>query len=638
MLTSLADLPALIQVVGIVLVLLLLIFIVRFLIPALSLHRRLKRVLKSLNSDALRGPVDLAPAFRNSGVLEHLWREYFETLHPEKALDANTGRLTITRYRATQPASAHFTEEAVVDSVVGSEFFKHLPGLFTGFGIIGTFLGLMNGLAGFDPSVDESAVRDSLKALIASVSEAFLVSAGAIVLAMITTVIEKGLLVRLYKRAEALTHAIDEHFQSGVGEEYLARLVSASEESASQTRILKDALVEDLRGLLTELVDRQIQAQSTSHSQLGDRIAQVFNAELGGPIDKIASAVQKVGQSQGEAVQSLLTDVLTAFSTKMESMFGNQLAGIHDLQQQTVSALQGAVAHLEGMAKTIEGAGTRAADSMAQQMTDAMRKLESRQTVMNEEMRKFVGDIRDLVRNSQIETGSHLSSLLKELSEKTSGVVSQLSDHAKIHAEGMGEQLRHFTETVGHASSQLARAVDRLEQITTDAIGRMNAGADTLANAAGQFAQAGAGVRDVIGRAETLGRHLAESAGSVATAVRSLDAVINDYKAHQATAKEMLDVAQKTVESAKREAALTEEVVRSLGDASKRLTEAQRSAEEYLESVSSVLAEAHSAFAENVSQTLNRANQEFYETLSRATKLLKEAIGEFEATLSSSSS
>ena len=83
-----------------------------------------------------------------------------------------------------------------------------------------------------------------LAASIASdrVYDAFLVSALAIALAMLVTFIEKLVLVALYRRVQSLTQSIDERYKSGVGEEYLARLVTASEESATQSKILKDAL------------------------------------------------------------------------------------------------------------------------------------------------------------------------------------------------------------------------------------------------------------------------------------------------------------------------------------------------------------------------------------------------------------
>ena len=227
--------------------------------------------------------------FEGRGVLQHLWSEFRETLHEERV----TGRADRSARRSHGCARdstfrTFFTEETVVDTPVRSEFFKHLPGILTGIGIIGTFSGLIPGIQDFNPTGTNAEVKASLTALLQSVWHAFLVSAAAITLAMVVTFVEKGLLVRLYRQLERITQTIDEHFKAGVGEEYLSRLVGASEESAAQTRILKDALVEDLRGLLTELIDRQIAANTSSHSQLGQQIATSFGQELREPLDKIA--------------------------------------------------------------------------------------------------------------------------------------------------------------------------------------------------------------------------------------------------------------------------------------------------------------------------------------------------------------
>lgn len=45
--------------------------------------------------------------------------------------------------RATVPAETFFTEQALVDTPLRTEFFKHVPGILTGIGIIGTFYGLL---------------------------------------------------------------------------------------------------------------------------------------------------------------------------------------------------------------------------------------------------------------------------------------------------------------------------------------------------------------------------------------------------------------------------------------------------------------------------------------------------------------
>ena len=43
------------------------------------------------------------------------------------------------------PAEMYFNGQSVVDGRLRAEFFKHLPGLLTGIGIIGTFTGLIGG-------------------------------------------------------------------------------------------------------------------------------------------------------------------------------------------------------------------------------------------------------------------------------------------------------------------------------------------------------------------------------------------------------------------------------------------------------------------------------------------------------------
>jgi hypothetical protein len=631
----LAELPLHILAIGGLILALALLFLGFFVAPALRIHWILSRLLKRLRHEELKGPVDLARVFEGKGILQHLWSEFRETLHEERAINPQTGAQEIARLRATQPSAAFFTEETVVDTPVRSEFFKHLPGILTGIGIIGTFAGLILGLQKFNVSEDPTVVRDSLNALLQSVFHAFLVSAGAITLAMITTAVEKALLVGLYRKTERLTQAIDEHFKAGVGEEYLSRLVTASEESASQTRILKDALVEDMRSLLTELIDRQIAASTSSHAQLGQQIATSFGEELRAPLDKIANAVGQVSQDQGSAVQSLLTDVLASFSARMEGMFGSQLSGIHEMQQQTTASLQAAVMQLEKMAGAVEGAGRKASEDMAAQVAEAVRKLESRQAVMNEEMRKFVLGIRDLVSQSQTEAASHLQAVLADLATSAGMLVGDMSSQSHAHVEAMGSQVGALVESIGGATQQIAAAVDRLEGVTTDAIGRMNSGADTLAIAADDFAKAGNGVTGVLAKSEGLTQQLTQAAGSVGLAAKSLDGVMADYRTTRDTLKQMLDAVRGSVDAAKREASLTTDVLQRLESSTVRLAEAQKRADEYLGNVTSVLEEAHAAFADNVERTLSTSNMAFYDSLTQATKLLREAIVELEQTLGS---
>src|SRR5512132_1202450 len=138
--------------------------------------------------------VDLEAVSRfvaDNRTLRHLWSEYRETLHLQTTVDPTTGVEKINAVRSTIPAEALFNTATLIEGRPFTEFFKHLPGVFTGIGIIGTFMGLIAGLRAFQISEEPSVVRESLNLLLHGVHEAFLVSAGAISLAMIVTALAR---------------------------------------------------------------------------------------------------------------------------------------------------------------------------------------------------------------------------------------------------------------------------------------------------------------------------------------------------------------------------------------------------------------------------------------------------------------
>jgi hypothetical protein len=152
-----------------------------------------------------------------------------------------------------------FTRDVLVDSRLFDDFTRHLPGVLTGLGIIGTFAGLLEGLSKFDATSTATAVA-GLKPLLDGVAHAFIASAIAIGCAMVVTFASRFCLALFYRLVEQLCHVVDSLYATGAGEEYLSRLVHASEKSEAHAAQLKQALVEDLTQLMTNLVDRQIQA------------------------------------------------------------------------------------------------------------------------------------------------------------------------------------------------------------------------------------------------------------------------------------------------------------------------------------------------------------------------------------------
>ena len=100
-------------------------------------------------------PKEIAKLLRKE-PFRHLWDEYADTLHPVER--ASSGTTTLIEVRATMPAEVFFTRDVLVDSRMFDDFVRHLPGVLTGLGIIGTFAGLLSGLKQFHPTDTSTAV------------------------------------------------------------------------------------------------------------------------------------------------------------------------------------------------------------------------------------------------------------------------------------------------------------------------------------------------------------------------------------------------------------------------------------------------------------------------------------------------
>ncbi len=628
-------------------------FVAYFLKPALDLNAKLKAILQNVEQARARNSRDLAKCFEPDTKIYALWKEYRETLHVQKDLDVQTGEIVESAIRSTVPAEMILSPHSVVDGRVHAEFFKHLPGIFTGIGIIGTFTGLLSGLHAFKISDDSGVVRDSLTNLLHGVSEAFYVSAFAIFLAMVITVVEKYLLNSLYRKVTQLAHEIDATYEAGAGEEYLARLVTSSEDAASQTKILKDALVADLREILTELADRQINATVQRSNELGTTIAGALTEALKGPLDQIAGAVGQVSQDQSSAVTKLLTDVLASFSDRLENMFGTQLSGIGDMQQRTIDAMQTAVSKLQDLTDNVEAAGTRASDAMSTKLLEVVQAVEAKQAAMSEELRTVIDEIRSSTGEMQEATQTRVQGMLTALGEGMAQAISaierQAAERSKLQAEEDGRRAEtaaghvgQMRESVGAISSNVDGLVEAIREMTAgvqtatrDAFVRLSGGADTLLAAANKLENSG---REVVGgfdRIANVTTGLSEAAGSVAGAARGLDSVISDYRSARDAVATMVQDLRATVENASREASLTADVLVRIEGATQKLVAAQTEADGFLDEVADVIGQSHEKFSEGMRGVVVEANREFHTQLSRATGMLKEAIQELEASLPS---
>lgn len=642
---QLAALPAVVLAVATLLVLLALGFVAWFIAPSLRLRWKLGRLKRQLRGLQQPGRTDPRGIVIKDRRLAHLWLQYCGTLHlPRGSLNPRTGVPELAAHRSTVAAEAIFNSQSVFEDRIHTEFFKHLPGLLTGLGIIGTFVGLINGLG---QATGRSGTLDTLL-LIGSVKEAFYVSAAAIALAMIVTFLEKFFVAGLHRTVEQLCHDIDAQFSPGVGEEYLSRLVHASEESAAQARILKDALVGDLTTILERLTQRQIASAVAQNEDLQRSIVGAIDQGLRQPLDQIAHRFGHFQHQQGDQLTQGLQDSMTAFADKLDQMLGGQIHQARDLQAQTLQSLEAAIVAFQAMAKDIGQTGEAATSTMAEQLGRVLEEMAARQGEMNGSMRDLTEEMRRVVAQSQADTQSHLSRVIDELAKQVADVVGQLQVEAKASTvahqhrvtevtaqtketvAALAESVRGQTAAIDQVTGAMRAAVSELGNTVARTVALMSEGASEMRQAADQFTISGRSIVDVFDRSRAVSSELTQSASILSSSSREVQEVVSDYRAARETFASIVQGLHGTVEAAKREVAMTSELVTRLESAAQKLVAAQGTAEEYLQHLNGALEAAHRDFANHMTNTVRSTGTEVHKHLATVSGSLVETLEELE--------
>jgi hypothetical protein len=587
-------------------------------------------------------PAEVAAVLKHE-PFKHLWAEYSDTLHELKK--AGSGSLAITEVRATMPAEMFFTRDVLVDSRLFDDFTRHLPGVLTGLGIIGTFAGLLEGLGKFDASNTATAVA-GLKPLLDGVAHAFVASAIAIGCAMLIIFVSRLALAFFYRRVERLTQAIDTLYATGAGEEYLARLVSASEKAEAHAAQLKQALVEDLTTMMTNLVDRQIAAQAETSRALGAHIGEAITGQLAAPLQRMTEAMETSSKGNAQAVSGMLESVLAGFMQKLEDTFGGQMRGIHEQMDRSMSAMGSVQQALQKLVEDINRSNEQATNRMSGTLEDAMKQSAANQQLLTDQMREFVQDFRRLVTEEQDKAKRSMDEAIGKVLEQLSTAISQmetvrtdaataeqarsaqLSDRTQQLVGGLSEQVEGLLKTVSEQVAATQQNIDAIGSVTTRAIDGMNNGALTMGSAARQFETAGNSVTGVFERSAKVADQLTSAATTLQSAATAVRQGFEQYDQTRKTVDANVQALTALIESTKREAGLSKQMIGDLERIVEQLRVAEERSKTYLDGVSEALKTAFEQFGTSLLTNVKQSIKETDRHLSSGVQQLNGVVQE----------
>lgn len=614
----------------------------------LQLWLAVRRIRRLHSASKQVKPADVRQLLKHE-PLKHLWDEYDDTLHELKK--AGNGSTALTEVRATVPAEMFFTRDVLVDSRLFDDFTRHLPGVLTGLGIIGTFAGLLEGLSKFDASNTATAVA-GLKPLLDGVAHAFIASAIAIGCAMFVTFFSRFFLAMFYRLVEKLCHAIDSLYETGAGEEYLSRLVHASEKSEAHSAQLKQALVEDLTRMMTDLVERQIHAQAESSRALGSQIGDAITGTLAGPLKQMTEAMETSSKGNTQAVSGMLESMLAGFMAKLEDTFGGQMRGIHDQMDRSVGMMTTVQEALQKLVQDINSSNEQAANRMSGTLEDAMKQSAANQQQLTDQMRQFVDDFRKLVSDEQTKSKKTMDDAIANLLQTVEATVKNLetsrasaatheqsrndalADRTQALVGGLTGQVDELLRTVQEQVTKTQQNIDALGNVTTRAIDGMNSGALNMGTAAQRFETAGGAVSGVFDRSVRVAEQLSTTAATLQTAASAVKQGFEQYETTRRTVDTGVASLTALIENAKKEAGLSRQMLTDLEGIVVQLKAAESQSLQYLEGVNKTLTTAFQNFGTQLTEQVRKAVGETDRQLGGGVQQLTGVVQELGSALS----
>ena len=556
----------------------------------------------------LRGA--LGSLFANTHA-QHAWKEFDDTLHDQ--YDLVHGERRVRDVRATVPAEAFISLDTIVDPRIGAEYFRHLPGLFTGLGIVGTFSGLIRGLLTFRPDADAEALKVGLGDLFGHVQGAFFFSAVAIGLAMLVTLIEKWLYASCSKWVGEITTGLDGLFRAGVGEEYLSSLLQASQESATQTRQLKESMVDDLKVLLTNLTDRQIQATQQLSTDLGQQI----EVSLKEPLSHLAETVRHASGQQMTSTGHVLENLMSAFMAQMRETLGGQLGDLSGLMQQTAQSMTQVEAAMRSLVVDMQRASNESTNGIQTAVQELITSMVRHQQEQSETIQGSTSGVLERVEA----TVGRLANQQGAMLEHAKASMADITDAMETRVAGLVQSNERTTAAT-------ANAIASLKEVSSEAIGGMNRGAEAVTTAVGSVQRAVEGLSRLTERMGGVQTSLLQAAENLTQSSNVIGATSQSL----ATASTTLGATSSRLESAAQLASTEADIRAQLLADLQSMTEQARTAGVELASLSEevrgALAENVDSFGHSVSKVLSQHLADYQKQLGDAVNMLKSALEE----------
>jgi ElaB/YqjD/DUF883 family membrane-anchored ribosome-binding protein len=351
---------------------------------------------------------------------------------------------------------------------------------------------------------------------------------------------------------------------------------------------------------------------------LSNQIAGAIKESLQGPMEDLKDVVAKASGEQSGAVSGMLENLLSAFMAKIDETFGSQIQNINTAIQKSSDSMMMVQEAMAKLITDISGAGQKAASEMSAKMEESMTRSALAQEQMNQQLRSFVEELRNLILEQQNKTkqamDETMQKILAEL-EKSISIVSAEreaqanndKDRAKRLVEetqgiysSLSDNVIQLMDQVKDAANKTEENIRAIQNVATGAISGMNDGALVMKEAAVKFTTAGDSVSNVFDKSRVVTEQLEQTATTLQLASATVRTAFEKYDSTRESVQNYVLQLQGMVENAKKEAGLSSQMLSDLERILAALQAAERQSTDYLNQVNSVLEGSFQKFGQEM--------------------------------------
>jgi ABC-type transporter Mla subunit MlaD len=312
--------------------------------PLLKVYKDILHVI--LKADSLLTFEEISERVQQAGTLKDIFQEYKKTLRAidtQKGSQENPGQI-IKDYYSTIEAEFFFNEDTLIINNIAYKTINYLPQILTAIGLLGTFLGIVQGVHGLNIHMDGTSMQEAIPYLLQGVEVSFVTSLFGISFSLSLTLLTRHSFDLLIRKINVLVGMINGSLNKSVEKEGLKELEKQLEMQTASMQKLGTDLSEEMGRRFDTSLQENLSVVSEKLNELISEIQKSFESSL---IDKISPALERLsivseylGNMQKTTTDRFMRDTLSKMEEIISSGTQNELQRLEQSMEIMISKNQ----------------------------------------------------------------------------------------------------------------------------------------------------------------------------------------------------------------------------------------------------------------------------------------------------------